>query len=83
MFPPAVTTIRELESLIGDADCAVFHSGTRRDGKSIYTTGGRVLGVTAVGATLADARTAAYEVVERIRFDGCHYRSDIGATAVS
>jgi phosphoribosylamine--glycine ligase len=57
----------------------VFHAGTRRreDGEFV-TAGGRVLGVTATGATLEAARTKAYENVSRISFDGAHYRRDIG-----
>lgn len=56
----------------------VFHAGTVvRDGK-IFTAGGRVLGITATGDTLAAATTAAYEAVSKIRFEGMHYRRDIG-----
>ncbi len=63
----------------GQADGAtVYHAGTRREGVAYLTAGGRVLGVTAVGDDRADALTKAYEAVERIRFDGCHYRKDIG-----
>jgi phosphoribosylamine--glycine ligase len=60
----------------------VFHSGTRRraDGR-FETAGGRVLGVTARGATLADARTRAYAACERIRFEAMHLRRDIAARA--
>ena len=63
----------------GQADGAtVYHAGSRREGGAYLTAGGRVLGVTAVGDDRADALTKAYEAVERIRFDGCHYRKDIG-----
>lgn len=58
---------------------AVFHAGTKRVGNMYYTCSGRVLGVTASGATLVDARHASYEAVRRIRFQGAHYRTDIGA----
>jgi phosphoribosylamine--glycine ligase len=60
----------------------VFHSGTRRraDGR-FESAGGRVLGVTARGATLADARTRAYAACERIRFEAMHLRRDIAARA--
>jgi phosphoribosylamine---glycine ligase len=57
----------------------VLHAGTRRDGESIVTSGGRVLGVTATGATLDLALAAAYQAIGKIRFDGMHYRKDIGA----
>jgi phosphoribosylamine--glycine ligase len=63
-----------------DADVTVFHAGTRRnEAGELVTAGGRVLGVTATGPTLADARAKAYANVERIRFEGAHYRRDIGA----
>ena len=60
----------------------VFHAGTARGGDAIVTNGGRVLGVTALGADLWKARAAAYEAVDRIRFDGAHYRRDIGVKAL-
>lgn len=62
-----------------DDDVVVFHAGTRRreDG-ALVTAGGRVLGVTATGPTLEVARQKAYANVERIHFEGAHYRRDIG-----
>ncbi len=60
----------------------VFHSGTaQRDGQ-IVTNGGRVLGVTALGATIRDAIAEAYRAVGQIRWDGMHYRRDIGFRAL-
>ncbi|HOI10910.1 MAG TPA: phosphoribosylamine--glycine ligase [Myxococcota bacterium] len=63
-------------------DARVFHAGTRRqaDG-TVVTTGGRVLGVTAIGADFALARARAYEAARCIRFEGMQFRSDIGASA--
>jgi phosphoribosylamine--glycine ligase len=58
---------------------AVFHAGTRREGDSIVTAGGRVLGVTATGPSLEEAINAAYRAVDKIHFDGVQYRTDIGA----
>ena len=56
----------------------VFHAGTvKKDGK-FYTNGGRVLGVTALGNTLDEALEKAYAAVEKISFEGAHYRRDIG-----
>lgn len=56
----------------------VFHAGTvKKDGK-FYTNGGRVLGVTALGNTLDEALKKAYAAVEKISFEGAHYRRDIG-----
>ncbi len=64
------------------ADCRVFHAGTRADGKSLLTHGGRVLCVTALGDNLRAARSRAYEAVERIRFEGMQFRNDIGHRAL-
>jgi phosphoribosylamine--glycine ligase len=60
----------------------VFHAGTMlREGRPV-TAGGRVLGVTASGDTLADALKNTYSAVEKIHFEGCHYRRDIGKKAL-
>ena len=59
----------------------IFHAGTRRENGGVVTSGGRVLAVTALGDTIAAARTRAYEAVEQIHFEGCHYRRDIAQTA--
>ena len=60
------------------ADITVFHAGTeKREGK-YYTSGGRVLGVTATGADLAAAIGRAYEGVAKISFENAHFRKDIG-----
>ena len=61
----------------------VFHAGTSLAGDQVQTSGGRVLGVTAWSATLRGARDKAYEAVERIRFEGAHYRRDIGEKALA
>ena len=60
----------------------VFHAGTANSGGNIVTSGGRVLGVTARAEGLRQARDAAYAAVAKIRFDGAHYRRDIGAKAL-
>jgi phosphoribosylamine---glycine ligase len=60
----------------------VFHAGTQKVGNEIVTSGGRVLGVTAWASTLQEARNAAYRAVEKIKFDGAHYRRDIAAKAL-
>ncbi|MGI8965122.1 MAG: phosphoribosylamine--glycine ligase [Limisphaerales bacterium] len=60
----------------------VFHAGTARDGKNIVTSGGRVLGVTAWAENLGAAQDAAYRAVEKIGFDGAHFRRDIAAKAL-
>jgi phosphoribosylamine--glycine ligase len=63
-------------------DVKVFHAGTRLDGDRVLTDGGRVLGVTALGDTLADAKRRAYEAVGRIKFPGMFFRTDIADKAL-
>jgi phosphoribosylamine--glycine ligase len=60
-------------------DVQVFHAGTKVAGNRIVTDGGRVLGVTAIGDTIAAARANAYAAIERITFPGMFYRKDIAA----
>jgi phosphoribosylamine--glycine ligase len=59
----------------------VLHAGTKRASAEIVTNGGRVLGVTATGDSLAQALDRAYEAAEKIHFEGMHYRRDIGRHA--
>ncbi len=63
-----------------DSDVVVFHAGTKfaEDGKTVLTNGGRVLGVTATGATHDEARAKAFANVKRISFEGAQYRNDVG-----
>jgi phosphoribosylamine---glycine ligase len=63
-------------------EAEVFHAGTAQRGGEIVTAGGRVLGVTALGATPREARDRAYSRADRIRFDGRQMRTDIAARAV-
>ena len=63
-------------------DVKVFHSGTRLDGDQLVTDGGRVLGVTALGDTIADAQRKAYAAMQLIHFEGMHYRRDIAHQAL-
>ncbi|HEY1469699.1 MAG TPA: phosphoribosylamine--glycine ligase [Candidatus Acidoferrum sp.] len=60
------------------ADVKVLHAGTKRQGDTIVTSGGRVLGVTACGQSLTEALQKAYAAAGKIHFDGMHYRKDIG-----
>ncbi len=65
------------------SDAKVFHAGTaERDGRTV-TNGGRVLCVTALGATVNAAQTRAYEIAQRIRWPNVHYRRDIGYRAIA
>ena len=75
--------IRGIEEASKVTGAVVFHSGTRLDGNAYFTTGGRVLGVSARGATLSEATSRAYDAASRIRISGSHYRQDIGRTRVS
>ena len=63
-------------------DVVVFHAGTAADNGDVVTAGGRVLGVTAMGDTIADAKARAYEAVGKINFDGAYCRSDIADKAI-
>jgi phosphoribosylamine--glycine ligase len=64
-------------------DVTVFHAGSKLADGRYYTSGGRVLGITAKGKTLQSAITRAYEAVSKISFDGMYYRKDIGKKAIS
>jgi phosphoribosylamine--glycine ligase len=63
-------------------DVKVFHSGTAKRDNRVVTDGGRVLAVTALGNTIADAQRRAYQAIGKIHFDGMHYRKDIGWRAI-
>ena len=71
---------------ISDADALdgvkVFHAGSKLAAGEVVTSGGRVLGVTAMGDDLTSARNTAYAAVKQIHFDGAHVRTDIGAKAL-
>lgn len=72
------------ESAVSEKDVVVFHAGTKYNRDVIVTSGGRVLGVTAIGEQLNLEETIdkAYRAVEKITFDGAYYRSDIGKKGV-
>ncbi|MGC2765577.1 MAG: phosphoribosylamine--glycine ligase [Candidatus Acidiferrum sp.] len=70
--------IHGLEAASEITDVKILHAGTKREGGKILTSGGRVLGVTAPGETLDAALEKAYQAADKIRFDGMHYRRDIG-----
>jgi len=63
-------------------DVVVFHAGTKSEDGKVYTNGGRVLGVTALGKDINAARDRAYEAVRRIRFHRAHWRTDIGVKGI-
>jgi phosphoribosylamine--glycine ligase len=75
--------IHGLELAASAKDIHVFHAGTRRENGTVVTAGGRVLAVTALGESVAAARTRAYAAVAQIDFEGCHYRRDIALGTVA
>lgn len=70
-----------LDSAAQEQDVLIFHAGTMRVNQQVLTNGGRVLGVTALGADVAEARRRAYAAVDLIRFDGAYCRRDIATYA--
>jgi len=74
--------ITGLEEADGMQDVIVFHAGTKDKDRDIVTNGGRVLGVTALGETIDDAKTRAYRAVDKIKFDGAYCRRDIADKAI-
>jgi len=73
--------IAGIESIEEDL-AIVFHAGTKQKGEKIFTSGGRVLGVTSLGDGIEAAINKAYKAVEMISFDRCFFRRDIGAKAL-
>jgi phosphoribosylamine--glycine ligase len=81
-YPGKFESGRRIEGLTAvgpNTGVKILHAGTRREGNTLITTGGRVLGVTASGSSLNAALSAAYKACTKIRFEGMHYRKDIGA----
>jgi phosphoribosylamine--glycine ligase len=74
-----ITGIKEANQL---KDVVVFHAGTKQVNGDIVTDGGRVLGVTALGRTIGDAKEAAYKAVDKIKFEGAYCRRDIADKAL-
>jgi phosphoribosylamine--glycine ligase len=81
-YPGSFETGKKITGLAEAAalpDVAVFHAGTKREGDSVVTGGGRVLGVTATAGSLPQAIHKAYEAAGKIHFEGAQCRTDIGA----
>jgi phosphoribosylamine--glycine ligase len=74
--------ITGLDQAAGMEDVVVFHAGTKKEGEAVVTSGGRVLGVTALGKDIRGAVDRAYQAVEVIKFDQAHYRKDIAYRAL-
>ncbi|MEK7776056.1 MAG: phosphoribosylamine--glycine ligase, partial [Planctomycetota bacterium] len=75
-------SITGIEAAKGLNKAQVFHAGTTKKHGRLVSNGGRVLGVTALGKTIQDAQSNAYAAVQKISFEGAHYRRDIGAKAI-
>ncbi len=85
-YPGKVESGKEISGLVEAKrvkDVKVYHAGTRRDGEKVYSAGGRVLNITALGTTLAQALERAYFVAQMIEFEGKDYRRDIGKRGLS
>jgi phosphoribosylamine--glycine ligase len=84
-YPGQYVSGREISG-IADADALddvkVFHAGTKTAGGKLVTAGGRVLGVTALGDTVAAAQKRAYEACAKIQWQDCYYRKDIASKAI-
>jgi phosphoribosylamine--glycine ligase len=81
--PEVGKVVSGLDALKEWSDVVVYHAATKREDGAVTTVGGRVLGVTALGANLESAIARAYEAIGRIQFDGMQYRKDIGARALA
>jgi phosphoribosylamine---glycine ligase len=73
--------IRGLDAAERVEGAHVFHAGTERRDGTVVTAGGRMLAVSSLGPTIAEARARAYQAVEQISFEGMQVRSDIAARA--
>jgi phosphoribosylamine--glycine ligase len=76
--PEMGAEILGLERIAGDSGREIFHAGTRRDGEHYYVSGGRVLGVGAIGVSVGDATRLCYDMISILSASGCRYRNDIG-----
>ena len=77
-YPEAYIKGEKIEIPDESLDSKIFHAGTRHDKGNIYSNGGRVLCATALGADIKDAQTKAYELIEKVKWEGAYYRTDIG-----
>ena len=84
-YPESPVTGGRIEGLeiVADPSTAIaFHAGTRREGREYYVSGGRVLGISAIGEDVGNARNSVYDTVSIVKFDGMQFRKDIGTTGV-
>jgi phosphoribosylamine--glycine ligase len=84
-YPGKYETRKKIEGLTciyAETGVKTLHAGTRLEGDSIVTSGGRVLGIVAAGESLETALASVYRAIQEIHFDGMHYRKDIGLHAL-
>lgn len=81
--PKLGDTITGLDSSKSISDSFVFHAGTKLENEQLKTSGGRVLGVTAKGLSLVEAKKKVYQLIKKINFDGAQYRKDIADKALN
>jgi phosphoribosylamine---glycine ligase len=81
--PARGKAIKGLEELKSRKDVVVFHAATKKVGKEFVTSGGRVLGITGIGETYADAIEKVYRAIGCIDFDGMYFRTDIARKALN
>ena len=79
-YPGEYETGHEISGLENDLndDVMIFHAGTVLDKEAYYTNGGRVLGISSIGNTLRESLDIVYGTVDKVSFEGVHYRTDIG-----
>jgi len=77
-YPGSYIKGRHITGIEKVRDAVVFHAGTKMMDGKLYTSGGRVLGVTAMGGTISEARETAYRELQKITYEGIYYRKDIG-----
>lgn len=77
-YPDEYEKGKEISGLEEATKALVFHAGTKKQNGEVLTDGGRVLGITGKGKTLAEAQTNAYAAAEKINWEGVYYRWDIG-----
>jgi phosphoribosylamine--glycine ligase len=83
-YPGQYDTGKEITGLdqAVSEDGVIFHAGTVANGEKVYTAGGRVLGITGFGSDVAEAIENTYRVVNKVHFEGCFFRRDIGRKAL-
>lgn len=82
-YPGSYEKGKIVNGLLEVADAKVFHAGTSLKDETVITSGGRVLGVTAIGKTVSEAQRKVYGAIEKIDFEGMIYRRDIGYRAIA